>query len=175
LYTSIEWRQEEILLFGKRIPQPRLTAWHGDPAAHYRYSGLPLTPVPWTDVLLQIRRRVEDVSQARYNSVLLNLYRDGKDSMGWHSDDEPELGAEPTIASLSFGESRLFQLKSKNRKGAKTISLELNTGSLLVMRGTTQDRFLHAVPKNQHIQAPRINLTFRMIKGSQAASRTAPE
>lgn len=169
LYKAVDWRQEEILLFGKRVAQPRLTAWHGDSDAHYRYSGLPLRPVPWTEILLQIRQRVEEATQTRYNSVLLNLYRDGKDSMGWHSDDEPELGTEPTIASLSFGATRVFQLKPKKRAGAKIMSLELNPGSLLVMRGATQSHFVHAVPKDRHIGTPRINLTFRMIKGIPAA------
>jgi alkylated DNA repair dioxygenase AlkB len=163
LTASIEWRHEEILIFGKRVPQPRLTAWHGDADAHYQYSGLPLTPRPWTDLLLTIRRRVEQVTQTRYNSVLLNLYRDGNDSMGWHSDDEPELGAEPVIASLSLGQTRLFRLKPKKRDGSKTIGIDLTSGSLLVMRGETQRHYVHAVPKSSRAYAPRINLTFRMI------------
>jgi alkylated DNA repair dioxygenase AlkB len=163
LYRSIAWRQEDILLFGKRIPQPRLTAWHGDADAHYQYSGLPLTPLPWTDVLLHIRQRVEGVTQTHFNSVLLNLYRDGRDSMGWHSDNERELGDAPTIASVSLGQTRLFQWKPRKPRTGKTVSLELNAGSLLVMCGTTQRDFVHAVPKNPHIEAPRINLTFRMI------------
>ncbi|HWT71373.1 MAG TPA: alpha-ketoglutarate-dependent dioxygenase AlkB [Oxalicibacterium sp.] len=163
LSTSIEWRQEDILIFGKRVPQPRLTAWYGDADAPYRYSGLQLTPRPWTALLLQIRQRVEEVTRVQYNSVLLNLYRDGKDSMGWHSDDEPELGDEPTIASLSFGQPRPFQLKPKKRDSGKIVSIELTSGSLLVMRGATQRNFLHAIPKSSRIHAPRINLTFRMI------------
>jgi alkylated DNA repair dioxygenase AlkB len=169
LSGSIEWRQEEILIFGKRMAQPRLTAWYGDADAHYRYSGLPLTPHPWTKLLLQLRHRVENVTRAQYNSVLLNLYRDGNDSMGWHSDDEPELGGEPVIASLSFGQPRLFQLKPKKRDGSKTVRIELASGSLLVMRGQTQRNFLHAVPKSSRIHAPRINLTFRMIVPSGTA------
>ena len=169
LYRSIAWRQEDILLFGRHIPQPRLTAWHGDADAHYRYSGLALTPAPWTDVLQQIRQRVEEVTQAHYNSVLLNLYRDGRDSMGWHSDDEAELGAAPTIASLSLGAPRSFRLKPKRRSGAKIISLELTSGSLLVMRGETQAHYVHAVPRDPRVTAPRINLTFRMIMNVRKA------
>lgn len=169
LSTSIAWRQEEILIFGKRVPQPRLTAWHGDADAYYQYSGLPLTPLPWTEVLLQIRRRVEEATHARYNSVLLNLYRDGNDSMGWHSDDEPELGDEPVIASLSFGQTRVFQIKPKKRDGGKIARIELSSGSLLVMRGQTQRNFVHAVPKSSRVHAARINLTFRMIAPSGAA------
>ncbi|HEX2604327.1 MAG TPA: alpha-ketoglutarate-dependent dioxygenase AlkB [Oxalicibacterium sp.] len=163
LHRSVPWRQEDVFLFGRRIAQPRLTAWYGDADARYRYSGLELSPLPWTEVLLQLRQRVEDVSQARYNSVLLNLYRDGQDSMGWHSDDEPELGMAPTIASLSLGETRLFRLKPKQHGAGKTISLPLTSGSLLVMRGATQAHYLHAVPKERRVTTPRINLTFRMI------------
>jgi alkylated DNA repair dioxygenase AlkB len=163
LYQSVPWRQENILLFGRRIPQPRLTAWYGDADAHYRYSGLQLSPLPWSETLLQLRQRVEHVTHARYNSVLLNLYRDGQDSMGWHSDDEPELGATPTIASLSLGETRRFQLKPRQRGAGETVSLALGPGSLLVMRGTTQAHYLHSIPKEKRVTAPRINLTFRLI------------
>jgi alkylated DNA repair dioxygenase AlkB len=162
LLHSIEWRHDEILIHGKKILQPRLTAWYGDAGTYYRYSGLPLTPNPWTDLLLRLKARVEKVTAWRYNSVLLNLYRDGKDSVGWHSDDESELGHEPVIASVSLGQTRTFQLKSKRRAGIAT-KMELTHGSLLLMRGATQRNYVHAVLKSSRVNGPRINLTFRTI------------
>jgi alkylated DNA repair dioxygenase AlkB len=163
LLHSIAWRHDEITIYGKKVLQPRLTAWYGDAGTYYRYSGLPLAPNPWTDLLLSLKARVEDVTDTRYNSVLLNLYRDGKDSVGWHSDNESELGSEPVIASVSFGQTRTFQLKPKNQPGGITTRIELTHGSLLVMRGTTQRNFVHAVMKSSKIDQPRINLTFRTI------------
>jgi alkylated DNA repair dioxygenase AlkB len=163
LLHSIVWRQDEITIYGKKVLQPRLTAWYGDSDTYYQYSGLPLTPNPWTDLLLSLKARVEDVTDTRYNSVLLNLYRDGKDSVGWHSDNETELGREPVIASVSLGQTRMFQLKPKNQPGAITTRIELTHGSLLVMRGATQRNFVHAVMKSSKVDRPRINLTFRTI------------
>jgi alkylated DNA repair dioxygenase AlkB len=170
LFDSIDWRHDEIVIYGKKMLQPRLTAWYGDPGTYYQYSGLPLTPNPWTDLLLSLKARIEEVTATRYNSVLLNLYRDGKDSVGWHSDNESELGREPIIASLSFGQTRTFQLKAKNLPGASTVKIELTHGSLLVMRGATQRNYVHAVLKSSKVDRPRINLTFRTI-----AIQSAPE
>jgi alkylated DNA repair dioxygenase AlkB len=164
LLATIPWRQEPIKLFGKEVMQPRLTAWHGDPDACYRYSGLSLEPLPWTAALLSLRQQVSAATGAEFNSVLLNLYRTGQDSMGWHADNEPELGPAPVIASVSLGATRRFRL----RPGAGTlphppIGIDLPTGSLLLMRGPTQQRWQHALPKtSRHVEA-RLNLTFRRI------------
>lgn len=163
LLQTIEWRQDEIFIYGKKMLQPRLTAWYGDDGTYYRYSGLPLVPRPWTPLLLQLKKRVEDVTASCYNSVLLNLYRDGNDSVGWHSDNESELGREPIIASVSFGQARTFQLKPKKRTGEPSTRIELTHGSLMVMRGATQRNFVHAVLKSSKVDRPRINLTFRTI------------
>jgi len=162
LRATTAWHQEEIVLYGRRILQPRLTAWVGDAEASYRYSGLSLTPQPWNDALLHIRQQVERVTRTQFNSVLLNLYRDGRDSMGWHSDNEAELGNAPVIASVSFGQTRAFQLKPRARSSTRPVRIDLTPGSLLVMRGATQANFLHAVPKDR-TQDARINLTFRVI------------
>jgi alkylated DNA repair dioxygenase AlkB len=163
LRDSIAWRHDEIVIYGKKMLQPRLTAWYGDAGTFYQYSGLPLTPLPWTPLLLALKERVEQATATRYNSVLLNLYRDGNDSVGWHSDDEKELGVEPVIASVSFGQTRTFQLKAKKRAGTGTTKIELTPGSLLVMRGATQRNYVHAVLKSSKVDRPRINLTFRTI------------
>jgi len=165
LMNTVAWRQEPIKLFGKEVLQPRLTAWHGDPAARYSYSGLALEPEPWTPALQQLRQQVEAASNARFNSVLLNLYRTGQDSMGWHADGEPELGPEPVIASVSLGATRRFRLRPRDaqRLTHEPVSLELASGSLLLMRGPTQHHWLHAVPKTARPTAPRLNLTFRLI------------
>jgi alkylated DNA repair dioxygenase AlkB len=163
LIETIPWRSESIVLWGKSYVQPRLIAWYGDPAATYTYSGLTLTPLPWTPTLMRIKQRVEQISDATFNSVLLNYYRDGQDSMGFHSDDEPELGPAPVIASVSFGEERTFVLKHKRKKSLKPIRLPLASGSLLLMRGETQRNWRHAVEKEDRPCGPRINLTFRRI------------
>lgn len=167
LTTTIPWRHEPIKLFGKEVLQPRLTSWHGDPTARYAYSGLALDPQPWTPALLHLRQHVEAAAQAHFNSVLLNLYRTGQDSMGWHADDEPELGPAPVIASVSLGATRRFRLRPRNSQliPHAPISLDLPTGSLLLMRGTTQQHWLHAVPKTARPTEPRLNLTFRLITG----------
>ena len=168
LTTTIVWRQEPIKLFGKQVMQPRLTAWHGDPAARYQYSGLALEPNPWTPALQRLREQVEAATGTRFYSVLLNLYRSGQDSMGWHADNEPELGPAPVIASVSLGDTRRFRLKPRDpaRTLHAPVSLELSAGSLLVMRGYTQHYWLHAVPKTARRAGPRLNLTFRYIIGS---------
>jgi alkylated DNA repair dioxygenase AlkB len=159
---ELRWRQEKILLFGRRVKQPRLTAWYGDPEARYQYSGLSLEPMPWHPLLARLRHRLELALHHRFNSVLANAYRHGRDSMGWHCDDEPELGAQPLIASLSLGAERRFLLR---RKGARQSSgMVLSHGSLLVMKGECQETFQHCVPKTAKPTGLRINLTFRLIR-----------
>jgi alkylated DNA repair dioxygenase AlkB len=166
LREEIAWEQKPIVLFGKEHMQPRLVAWYGDADTTYKYSGTINIPRPWTPALLELRARVERAAEARFNSVLLNLYRDGRDSMGLHSDDEPELG--PVIASVSLGATRKFVLvpKKKSATTAPKQELYLKHGSLLVMSGDVQQRFKHGVPKEPAIAAPRINLTFRFVEGS---------
>jgi alkylated DNA repair dioxygenase AlkB len=159
LVAETGWRAETVTVFGKRHLQPRLTAWHGDAA--YTYSGLTLTPLPFTPLLQQIRAGVESATGHRFNSVLLNYYRDGRDSMGMHSDDEPELGSTPAIASLSLGATRTFILRHKRSR--QTARIDLPDGSLLLMRGTLQQNWLHGINKTVRPIGPRLNLTFRYI------------
>jgi len=163
LIAETPWRQENVLIWGKSVPQPRLVAWYGDRDSGYTYSGITLTPLLWTDVLLTIRRQVETVTKAAFNSVLLNYYRDHQDSMGFHSDDEPELGQRPIIASLSFGEERTFVLKHKLDRLLKPVRLRLASGSLLLMKGETQKNWKHGIEKSTRTCGPRVNLTFRRI------------
>ncbi|MBK8252889.1 MAG: alpha-ketoglutarate-dependent dioxygenase AlkB [Polyangiaceae bacterium] len=164
LMTEVPFEQKEIVIAGKRILQPRLVAWIGDENAVYTYSGVTNKPLPWTAMLLRLRKRVEETCAQPFNSVLANLYRNGVDSMGLHSDKEKELGKNPVIASVSLGATRRFQLRycGKN-KPADNRDFELSNGSLLVMRGTTQHYYRHGIPKQPAIFAPRINLTFRRI------------
>ena len=159
LVAETAWRAESITLWGKQHLQPRLTAWHGD--ARYSYSGLDLEPIPFTPLLLQVKAAVEGATGHTFNSVLLNYYRDGRDSMGMHSDDEPELGANPVIASLSFGAARTFILRHKHTR--QTVKLALTSGSMLLMRGSTQHFWLHGINKSARQIGPRVNLTFRFI------------
>ncbi len=162
LLTGIEWQQEDIVMFGKPRRVPRLVAWHGDPGTAYTYSGTAHEPLPWTPTLQSIRDRVQDLTGHTFNSVLLNRYRDGRDGMGWHADDEPELGHEPAIASVSLGAARRFRLRHRRRRdAAATIGLE--HGDLLLMAGTTQHAYVHAVPKTTRAVSERINLTFRRV------------
>lgn len=138
LSQTIDWRQDWIKIYGRTLPQPRLTAWYGDPGKSYTYSGITMHPTPWTAALLDLKAAIETVSGGViFNSVLLNLYRDGNDSMGWHSDDEPELGPAPVIGSLSLGGTRRFMLRHRFQKSLKH-QLELTAGSFLLMRGPTQ-------------------------------------
>jgi alkylated DNA repair dioxygenase AlkB len=162
LRRGIDWRQEELILFGERRRVPRLVAWHGDPGARYTYSGTEHVPCPWTPPLAATRDRVRELTGAEFNAVLLNLYRDGRDGMGWHSDDEPELGPQPTIASVSLGATRRFRMRHRRRRQL-TLDLDLADGSLLLMGGATQERWLHAVPKTARAVGERINLTFRRV------------
>jgi len=163
LIAEIPWRQENILVWGKLHSQPRLVAWYGDSGSDYTYAGIKLTPIPWTDLLLDIKNRVETVTATSFNSVLLNYYRDNRDSMGFHSDDEPELGVRPVIASLSLGEERTFIMKHRVNKLANPIRLRLASGSLLLMKGETQHYWKHGIAKTTRPCGPRINLTFRRI------------
>jgi alkylated DNA repair dioxygenase AlkB len=162
LRIANDWQQEEILIFGRPRLVPRLVAWHGDRGARYTYSGTLHEPLPWTPALAEIRARVQELAGCEFNAVLLNLYRGGRDSMGWHSDDEPELGPDPVIASVSLGAVRRFLLRHRRRKEAK-LDLELPHGSLLVMAGATQHHWVHAVPKTSAPVGERINLTFRRV------------
>jgi alkylated DNA repair dioxygenase AlkB len=163
LIADVPWRQESILVWRKVYAQPRLIAWYGDQGSDYTYSGLSLTPIPWTNLLLDIRTRVENAAGAAFNSVLLNYYRDNRDSMGFHSDDEPELGARPVIASLSLGQERTLVLKHKVSRLAKPVRLRLASGSLLLMKGDTQKYWKHGIAKEVRRLGPRVNLTFRQI------------
>ena len=162
---KINWQQEEIKLYGRTIPLPRLTAWFGDEGKTYMYSGITVEPEPWTPTLSKIKNRIEKVSEGKFNSVLLNYYRNERDSVSWHSDDEPELGQNPIIGSVSFGDVRTFQLKHKTDK-SPTISIDLPDGSYLEMAGSTQHHWLHQIPKRTRKIGPRINLTFRIIRGA---------
>jgi alkylated DNA repair dioxygenase AlkB len=163
LLDLVEWEQHLIRIRGREVASPRLSAWYGDPGAHYRYSGLSLEPRPWLPPILELKTKVEGACDAPFNSVLLNLYRDGADSMGWHSDDEPELGERPVIASLSLGATRRFRLRHRRRKDLEPVAIDLESGSLLIMQGDTQRFWKHQVPKTKRTVEPRINLTFRSI------------
>lgn len=163
LHEQLAWQQHHIRIAGMVRAQPRLSVWYGDPEAHYSYSGLSLAPLAWHPLLTQLRARLESQLKVRFNSVLANLYRNQIDSMGWHADDEPELGPLPTIASLSFGSSREFLIRHNSIKSAKH-KVELGHGSLLVMAGTMQQYWQHAIAKQSRALGPRINLTFRFIQ-----------
>ncbi len=167
---SIPWEVHRIRLFGRTVDSPRRSAWIGDPEATYRYSGTRFEPNPWPPALPALRDRIAAATGARFNSVLANLYRDGADHVGWHSDDEPELGPEPVIASLSLGATRRFRLRHRRRDEA--LAIDLAPGSLLVMRGTTQRLYRHALPRTARAVGERLNLTFRWIRpGSAPATR----
>ncbi len=163
LLDFVDWKQHIIRIHGRAIASPRLSAWYGDAGARYRYSGLALEPCTWLPILLELKAMIEVACDASFNSVLLNLYRDGSDSMGWHSDDEPELGEQPVIASLSLGAPRRFRLRHRRRSEIEPIGLDLGSGSLLVMAGNTQRFWKHQIPKTRRAVGPRINLTFRYI------------
>ncbi len=162
LCSTIDWRQDSTVLFGKYITLPRLTAWYGDEGKSYTYSKIKMEPQRWTTTLIKIKSQIEDVANTKFNSVLLNLYRDGKDSVAWHSDDEPELGKNPEIGSVSFGATRRFMFRHKYQKELK-FEIELTHGSFLLMKGVTQHFWQHQIPKTSKLIQPRINLTFRTI------------
>jgi len=162
LSRETHWRQDSLNFGGKTVQIPRLQAWYGEKRANYGYSGLALTPDPWTPLLNTIKQHVESVSGTSFNSVLLNYYRDGNDSVAWHSDDEQELGPDPVIASLSLGAARRFELKHRAQKIPKS-TCELTNGSLIVMGNGVQVYWQHQIPKQPGIIDGRINLTFRKI------------
>lgn len=155
------WRDDQITIFGKTHPVPRRTALFGDPGASYSYSRIQMDPIPWTPLLEELRDRVASAAASRFNAVLINLYRDGSDSNGWHADDEPELGPEPTIASISLGGTRVMQFK--RRDNGQRFELDLRDASLLVMRGDAQRDWLHCIPKRRGVTTARVNLTFRFV------------
>ncbi|MGO3262018.1 MAG: alpha-ketoglutarate-dependent dioxygenase AlkB family protein [Mesonia sp.] len=160
---GINWRQEEIKMYGKTYPVPRKTAWYGYEGFNYKYSGILCNPEPWTKELLGIKKVIESfVDNVDFNSVLLNLYRDGSDKVGWHADDEKGLGMNPLIASVSLGATRRFDLKHKTDPEEK-LKLELVPGSLVIMKGALQHNWLHQIPIQKKISDARINLTFRTI------------
>lgn len=165
LFNEIKWRQEKVKMYGKEINLPRETAWYGDKDKSYTFSGIYLKPEPWTSTLVQIKEKIEKIAKVQFNSVLLNLYRDGKDGISWHTDAEPELGQNPTIGSVSFGGTRRFVLKHKQNKNLKS-EIELTNGSFLLMAGKTQHFWQHQIPKTKKPVNPRINLTFRNINHS---------
>jgi alkylated DNA repair dioxygenase AlkB len=162
LLTEVEWKQEPIIIFGKKIMQPRLTAWYADSDKDYSYSGIVMHSTPWTETLLIIKEKIEVVSKVKFTGALLNLYRDEKDSMGWHKDDEKELGLNPVIGSVSFGAARTFKFQNIKDKN-KQISIDLEHGSFLLMGGPTQHYWKHCIPKRTQPLGPRINITFRVI------------
>lgn len=164
LLDETPWRQEAITVWGKTHLQPRLSAWVADPGIVYAYSGLTLAALAWTPTLQDIRQNIEAACGQRFNSVLLNLYRDGQDSMGWHSDDEAELGRDPVIASLSLGATRVFKFKHKTLAQQKPLAVELKDGTLLLMAGPTQHHWQHSIAKQSKADAARINLTFRQVQ-----------
>jgi alkylated DNA repair dioxygenase AlkB len=163
LTTEIPWQQDSIKVFGKNHPQPRLTALFGNEGKHYSYSNIKMQPHPWSLLLQKIKSHIENATNTNFNTVLLNNYRDGRDSNGWHADNEKELGINPVIASISFGAERTFHLKHNKDKFLKK-SIILEHGSLLLMKGTTQHYYKHQIPKTAKPIGPRINLTFRFIK-----------
>lgn len=163
LIQTIEWSQDEVVVFGKKHKIPRLNAWYGDEGKVMKYSGLTLQPKSWTKELTEIKNRIEIQTRFEFNSCLLNYYRDGKDGMGWHQDNEKELGINPVIASVTFGQSRPFQLKHINKPEIKKIDIALSNGSLLIMAGETQHYWKHQIPKTSRKVTERINLTFRKI------------
>ena len=162
LLQHIEWKQETLKIFGKDVLTPRLTAWYGDKGIAYKYSGKTFFGLPWTNELLKIKEKTEHIAKAKFNSVLLNYYRDGNDSMGWHSDDEPELGINPVIASVNFGQERRFDFRNK-KDHHKKHHVNLQNGSLLIMKGDIQHHWQHQVAKSKQPMSGRINLTFRQI------------
>jgi len=169
LQQQLHWQQDTIAMYGKQLVIPRLNCWHGDAQADYGYSGIALKPQPWTALLQQLKTKVErfitatDLHYRAFNSVLGNYYRDQHDSVAWHSDDEQELGEQPLIASLSFGDSRRFSLKHKYDSSIKPVHIELAPGSLLIMAGQTQSHWQHQVAKSSRPCGGRINLTFRQV------------
>jgi alkylated DNA repair dioxygenase AlkB len=172
LLAEVPWKQESLTLYGRTHPIPRLTCWMGDPGCAYTYSGLRNRIEPWISAVEVVRGQVEAATGCRFNSLLLNLYRDGRDAMGWHADDEPELDAARPIASLSLGAARTFRLRPRRRRGERwseggqcqPLAFELGHGDLLVMDPPTQEHWEHQVPRRLRLRQPRLNLTFRVVR-----------
>jgi alkylated DNA repair dioxygenase AlkB len=162
LKNSVLWKQESMNMYGKQIDFPRLTSWYGENDKPYSFSGITLQPNPWTNEMIKIKEKIEPLSSVCFNSVLLNLYRNGNDSISWHTDAEKELGLNPLIASVNFGATRKFQLRHIKTK--EKLELELSHGSVLIMQGELQHYWQHQVPKTSKPVNERINLTFRVIK-----------
>ena len=163
LLDEIPWQQDTLWIAGREIKVPRLQCWVGDHGSNYGYSGIRLEPKPWTDTVLTIKEHVESLTNEEFNSILLNYYRDGQDSVSWHADDEKELGRHPIIASVSFGAHRKFQLRPKAKDDKRRFQIELRHGSILLMGDTLQNKWLHQLPKISSLEEPRVNLTFRKI------------
>lgn len=173
LLDCLSWQSEQLLIYGRWLTVPRLMAWYGDANANYRYSGVTHQPLSWTPLLADLRADVEKVCQQSFNSMLANLYRDGRDSMGCHADDEKELGPNPTIASLSFGETRL--LRFRHPASGNKLDIELSNGDLLIMAGELQHHWRHELPKTRKPKQARINLTFRQISEFAETEKYRPQ
>lgn len=166
LIHKVIWQQNKIKMFGKIYDEPRLTSWFSDDGLIYTYSGIQLSPNAWIAPLKDIKERIESLSGMDFNSALLNYYRDGSDSMGWHQDNERELGQNPAIASVTFGATRMFQLKHLQDKSQPIKSIPLTNGSLMIMHGPTQHYWKHQIPKTKKLIGPRLNITLRKIISS---------
>ena len=165
LVQEIEWRQDKISMFGQVHDVPRLNAWYGDPDCSYAWSGIRMNPLAWTPTLQKIREQVNGLAAVQFNSALLNLYRDGNDKVDWHADDEKVLGINPVIASVSLGVALKFRMRRKDRSQTPT-DIVLQSGDVLIMRGSTQQLWEHEVPRSKRITQPRVNLTFRVVESS---------
>ncbi|MBC8363544.1 MAG: alpha-ketoglutarate-dependent dioxygenase AlkB [Actinobacteria bacterium] len=168
LLDETPWAQGEIIVYGERRPIPRLEAWYGDPGSVYTYSGRTMEPLPWTERLAGLRDSCARAAGTPFDSVLVNRYRNGADAVGWHSDDEPELGHRPIIASMSLGATRRFRLRRRDRR-YDPVALDLEHGDLLVMRGQTQGLWEHCLARTARPVGERVNLTFRRIVGPAAS------
>ena len=164
-FANIAWKQDNIKLYGKTIALPRLTAWYGDEGKSYTYAGIRSEPNAWNKGLLYLKKEIERLAKVDFNSVLLNWYRDGEDYLNWHADDERELGTNPVIGSVNFGETRDFLLR-RNADASQKITIPLKHGTLLIMRGELQHHWQHSVPKRKRVRGSRFNLTFRRIDAS---------
>ncbi|MCP8898781.1 alpha-ketoglutarate-dependent dioxygenase AlkB family protein [Gilvimarinus xylanilyticus] len=164
LKETLAWEQSVLMMYGKRVAIPRLNAWYGDTGSRYQYSGAYFSPLPWTAELSSLRDAIQTTTGFGYNSVLANLYRNGADGVAWHSDDEPELGPEPAIASLSLGQTRRFTLRHKTN--GHRVAVDLQHGDLLLMHGPLQRFWQHQIAKSKKPLGPRINLTYRWVVSS---------
>ncbi len=161
-FKNISWQHDKLNMFGKDVYLPRYSAWYGDSDKPYTYSGLTLQPKPWNKGLLYIKQHIEQATNTYFNSVLLNWYRDGEDNIGWHTDAETELGKNPVIASVNFGETRDFFIRTNDK--SQKIKIPLKHGTLLIMKGALQHFWEHSVPKRKKVKGARFNLTFRSIR-----------